>query len=76
VLELTCGCGAGRPPPGGKVGPPGGSDGRRRLWGWEGDAGGCGRWEENPKPSLIPCRRERIVVLIGDEVHIYIGTQP
>jgi hypothetical protein len=36
VLELTCcGYGSRRPPPGGKVGPPGGSDGRRRLWGWE-----------------------------------------
>jgi hypothetical protein len=42
------GCGAGRLPPGAKVGPPGGSDGRQRLGGREPPAAAVGGEEEKP----------------------------
>ena len=42
------GCGAGRPPPISKVGPPGDSDGRRRLGGREPPAAAVGGEEEKP----------------------------
>jgi hypothetical protein len=64
----------GRPPPGGKAEPPGGSGAGGGCCGREPAAASVGREERNP--NLIPCRSVKWDVLIGDGVHIFIGTQP